>query len=322
MAMLSTITRSMRRCAEQARAVYKQAATTAQSPSHCRNILAQPSSSSTTLSLSLWTRSRTSSQTREGAKNGPTIISTNPLRPIRSTPICLSASANANASWYSTSSAASAVSTCPACSAPLPAASASSASSVLSHCPSCSAFLPPTPSVDFFQLFSLHPTFTIEKPLLKKRFLEWQGRVHPDRLPSSSDREKQLQYAGTWSALVNEAYKTLNSDSLRGEYLLGKRGIQIEEKDKMEDPGLLMEILEVREALADAQTEEQVADIREQNKQLTLDTLSSLKDVLEDGRSELDEDQAKNLLIRLRYQDNVENVCREWSPGKDIVIQH
>ena len=65
---------------------------------------------------------------------------------------------------------------------------------------------------------------------------------------------------------MNEAYKTLNSDSLRGEYLLGKRGIQIEEKDKMEDPGLLMEILEVREALADAQTEEQVADIREQNK--------------------------------------------------------
>lgn len=88
--------------------------------------------------------------------------------------------------------------------------------------------------------------------------------MHPDRLPSGSG--KQEDWAKTWSALVNEGYKTLNNDRLRGEYLLSQRGVEIEEQDKMEDPELLMEILEVRESLAEAQTEEQISSIREQNK--------------------------------------------------------
>lgn len=87
--------------------------------------------------------------------------------------------------------------------------------------------------------------------------------MHPDRLPSGSG--KQEDWAKTWSAIVNEAYKTLNNDRLRGEYLLAKRGVEIEEQDKMEDPELLMEILEVRESLEEAQTEEEVAAIRDQN---------------------------------------------------------
>ena len=69
-----------------------------------------------------------------------------------------------------------------------------------------------------------------------------------------------------WSAIVNEGYKTLNNDRTRGEYLLSLRGVQIEEQDKMEDPELLMEILEVRESLEEAQTQEEVDAIRDSNK--------------------------------------------------------
>lgn len=35
-----------------------------------------------------------------------------------------------------------------------------------------------------------------------------------------------------------------------------------------------------------------------------------------------DLETAKNLVIQLRYLDNVEGVCREWSPGKRIELQH
>lgn len=35
-----------------------------------------------------------------------------------------------------------------------------------------------------------------------------------------------------------------------------------------------------------------------------------------------DLDQAKNLLIRLKYLENVEGVCKEWSPGKRVELQH
>lgn len=95
--------------------------------------------------------------------------------------------------------------------------------------------------------------------------------MHPDRLSSlSSDGsvpvEQQENYAKAWSALVNEAYKTLTNDVSRGEYLLSLRGVRIEEQDKMEDPALLMEILEVREGLEEAISEEEVQQIRQQNK--------------------------------------------------------
>lgn len=32
--------------------------------------------------------------------------------------------------------------------------------------------------------------------------------------------------------------------------------------------------------------------------------------------------EAKAMVIKLRYLQNVDEVCREWSPGKRIEIQH
>lgn len=157
---------------------------------------------------------------------------------------------------------------CPTCSedVPLPSSSSSASSPIISHCPSCNAFLPPVSSIDYFELFDLPKQFSIDGAALKRSFLQWQGKVHPDRLPPSSDASKQEDWAKTWSAIVNEGYKTLSNESRRGEYMLLQRGVEIEEQDKMEDPELLMEILEVREALEEASTEEEVIAIRDQNK--------------------------------------------------------
>lgn len=107
----------------------------------------------------------------------------------------------------------------------------------------------------------------------------------------------------------------------------------------MEDPELLMEILEVRESLEEAQTEEEVSVIREQNKGTLralcaesfglsaflpsaehTATLAALEQSL--AESQLDAPAAKSLLIRLRYQQGVEDICREWQPGKPITLQH
>lgn len=33
-------------------------------------------------------------------------------------------------------------------------------------------------------------------------------------------------------------------------------------------------------------------------------------------------DLAKELTIKLRYLDNVEQVCREWQPGRRVELQH
>lgn len=105
-----------------------------------------------------------------------------------------------------------------------------------------------------------------------------------------------------------------------------------------------MAIMETREALDEATTEEQVAAIRQTNKgpsrsvssprRCQLNPACFLTHQLDNARETLqhlevafqadppDLDAAKNLLIQLKYLENVENVCREWSPGKRIEIQH
>lgn len=57
--------------------------------------------------------------------------------------------------------------------------------------------------------------------------------------------------------MINEAYKTLQDPLKRAQYLLSLRGIDVAEDErlKVEDPELLMEVLEVRENIEAAQEE-------------------------------------------------------------------
>lgn len=50
----------------------------------------------------------------------------------------------------------------------------------------------------------------------------------------------------------------------RAEYILGLNGIELAEEDQLEDMELISEIMEVREELEDA-TSEQVAEIADRN---------------------------------------------------------
>jgi molecular chaperone HscB len=50
------------------------------------------------------------------------------------------------------------------------------------------------------------------------------------------------------------------------------------------------------------------------------ETLSELERAL--AEQDLDAPKAKAMLICMRYQQNVEDICREWAPGKEIVLHH
>lgn len=127
---------------------------------------------------------------------------------------------------------------------------------------------------------------------------------------------------------------------------LSLHDVVIGEADPVTDPELLMTIMETREALEEAQTEDEVARIRQQNKgasvnhcsllpfiepQLTL-TLPRLADARTEAVSRLtsafatsppDLELVRNLVIELRYLDNIDQVCREWAPGKGVPnLQH
>ena len=58
---------------------------------------------------------------------------------------------------------------------------------------------------------------------------------------------------------MNHAFKTLQSPVLRAEYILRGQGIDLAESEQtLEDPELLMEIMESREALDEATSQDQV----------------------------------------------------------------
>lgn len=82
--------------------------------------------------------------------------------------------------------------------------------------------LPPFPSAQssYFQLFELPAQYDVNKSDLKRKFLQWQRRVHPDTFAAGGS-ESMEQQAKAWSELINHAYKTLDSDLDRAIYLVG-----------------------------------------------------------------------------------------------------
>ncbi|KPV75427.1 uncharacterized protein RHOBADRAFT_43932 [Rhodotorula graminis WP1] len=201
---------------------------------------------------------------------------------------------------------------CPSCQTPTPP-------TLSPLCPSCSSLLPPPPhATTYFALFGLEPTFALDPATLKRSFLQLQQKVHPDMFSGKGDVE---DWAKAWSGKVNDAYKVLLNDRERGEYLLSLHDVTIGEADPVTDPELLMAIMEVREALEEATSEDEVAQIRQRNKDKRKETVDELSTVFASSSPDLE--RARDLVIELKYLDNIDSVCREWAPGKDVPnLQH
>ncbi len=106
---------------------------------------------------------------------------------------------------------------------------------------------------DHFALFGLPERFELDLTELERRYLALSRELHPDRHAMGSPRERLVAVQRTTD--LNLAYKVLRSEFLRAEHLLRRRGIEVAGDDATRqtvDGGLLMEIMELREALGDA----------------------------------------------------------------------
>ncbi|CAG8788550.1 7616_t:CDS:2, partial [Acaulospora morrowiae] len=98
--------------------------------------------------------------------------------------------------------------------------------------------------------FDPTPTFDINPADLRRGFLRLQQRVHPDNYGAKDQQE--YTYAQQQSSLINKAYQVLKDPLSRAQYMLQLNGIAITESESLEDPKLLMEILDTRERLEEA----------------------------------------------------------------------
>lgn len=122
------------------------------------------------------------------------------------------------------------------------------------------------------------------------------------------------------SALINEAYKTLANPLLRAQYLLSLRGVDVatDETMQVDDPSLLMVVLEAHEEISDATAEEDLQELRAVNDK----RIRESEDVLEKAFHEDDVMAAKKEAVRLRYWVNIKQSLDNWEEGKPVVLQH
>jgi molecular chaperone HscB len=122
------------------------------------------------------------------------------------------------------------------------------------------------------------------------------------------------------SARINEAYKTLQNPLLRAQYLLSLRGIDVstDETAKVEDPELLMEVLEAREEIEDVEEEGGLDELRRRNEE----RIQRSEAVLEEAFTGEDVARAREETVRLRYWVNIKESLDGWEKGKPVVLAH
>ena len=74
--------------------------------------------------------------------------------------------------------------------------------------------------------------------------------------------QDKTRVARDLSGLVNEAYITLLQPLSRIHYILSQHNLGVSETDQLDDPHLITEVIEMREALEDASGESEVEDIK------------------------------------------------------------
>jgi molecular chaperone HscB len=155
---------------------------------------------------------------------------------------------------------------------------------------------------------------------LRNEFLKLQASAHPDRHPP-----ERKAAAEALSARINEAYKTLQSPLSRAQYLLSLRGDDSATNDAAklgeaaDDQTLLMEVLELREQIEEAETEEDIRIIKQENDDRIRESVKVLEEAFRNDQME----EAAREAVRLRYWVNVDDTCHAWEEGKPApLLQH
>ncbi|MEZ4367994.1 MAG: Fe-S protein assembly co-chaperone HscB [Kofleriaceae bacterium] len=163
----------------------------------------------------------------------------------------------------------------------------------------------PSPGPDPFALLGLAPGYDLDLDALERAYHERSRALHPDRFASAPAAERVA--ALTQSRALNDAYQLLRRPTRRAEHLLARAGIAIGDHERLE-PAFLMEILELREALAEARIAGRLDDVTRmqadmQARQQAL--VASLAPAFAAGELAA----AKRALITLRYVDRYLEEC-------------
>lgn len=156
--------------------------------------------------------------------------------------------------------------------------------------------------VDPFAILGLPRRYDLDQAALDRRYRDLQQALHPDKYTAAGASERALTLHKAME--VNEAYRVLRDDQARAEALLALLGAVPDPKEPA-DPELLMEMMELREALSEAREQGQAervaalaADVGDQAAAARAELASAFAAVSGDARTL---ERARALTSRLRY---------------------
>ncbi len=172
-------------------------------------------------------------------------------------------------------------------------------------CDTCGAVQPPA-GADHFARLGLTRTFDIDASRLDQGYFDAQRRLHPDRFATRTPRERAFSQLQAVS--LNEAYETLKDPIRRAEYLITLNGGEVvpEGCSLVNEQGLLVEVMERREELAEAET---VAAVEALEVDATAD-FGRCVEALSIAFASDDLANAARLTTRMRYLSKFMQECR------------
>ena len=152
--------------------------------------------------------------------------------------------------------------------------------------------------MDHFARLGLPAALDLEPATLDRAYFALQRQWHPDRFANRPAEERAR--SSTEAAALNDAYRTLKDPLSRAVYFAGLRGVELPGDGKtIDDPDLLMEAMEAREALHEAITVEAVDRLAAEARDDMKNSLAGLGGLfLRDDKPAI-----RKALLRLRYLD-------------------
>jgi molecular chaperone HscB len=131
-----------------------------------------------------------------------------------------------------------------------------------------------------FELFDLPAQFAQDSAALDARWKELQREAHPDKFVAQGGAAQRL--AMQWSVRINEAYQRLKNPMKRAMYLCELHGAPIEaESNTAMPPDFLVQQMQWREALEDADGIENLEEIASQASSSKREQLSKIEQLLD-----------------------------------------
>lgn len=111
--------------------------------------------------------------------------------------------------------------------------------------------------MNYFDLFQIPVSFTVDKAALARTYVGLQKQYHPDFFgqQTAAEQEKSLEM----SSLINQAWKTFQSADATIKYVLQLHSLLEEEEKYQLPPAFLAEVMELNELRMDGADASEIA---------------------------------------------------------------